>query len=121
MDNFGMNQSSNYANATGQLKQSIYAQSASGLQSPDPSPPLMVQEQDRLYSAIAELEGQLDWLLQKIQPVCQPPVPVPTSDGSKTGQIEATPSLARQALISLRHRIDAMSRRVSEVKYTIEV
>lgn len=121
MDNFGFNNQANM-DAGRQLKQSVYAQLAKGPQAPEPALPMMVQEQDRLYGAVADLEMQLEWLIQKIQPVCQPAPVLPTGEANgKDQQIEATPSTARQALIAVRVRIDEMSRRIAGVKYTIEV
>lgn len=116
----GLNQSNPKAEM--QMKQSFYdnvpgrslAQDAVAL-------PLMVQEQDRVYAAISDLEKQIDWLIDKIQPICQPAQAVPTGVDGQSQQIEASPSVTRQALIEFRKRIDEMSRRISGVKYTIEV
>jgi hypothetical protein len=119
MDKSNINQSN--AMAEMHMKQAFYAQSQNRAVQDAIALPLMVQEQDRVYSAIADLEKQLDWLIDKIQPICQPAPAVPSGEGSAGQQIEATPSVTRQALIEFRKRIDEMSRRISEVKYTIEV
>lgn len=82
--------------------------------------PLLPQEFDRMHGAVSDLEGQLDWLIQKIQPICQC-VTVPSTGASGETSLQAPPSELRQLLINLRARIDGMTRRISEVKYTIEV
>lgn len=86
-----------------------------------PDVPLLPQELDRMQAAILDLDVQLDWLITKIQPVCQPSSPTPPTEAASTGQIMATPSGIRQSLIDMRRRIEGLNSRISAVKYTIEV
>jgi hypothetical protein len=84
--------------------------------------PYLTQEFERTHAAVSDLESQLEWLIQKIQPICQASPPASGVGGScGSGQPEAQPSEVRQTLINLRNRIDGMSYRIAAVKYTIEV
>ena len=84
--------------------------------------PLLTQEFDRITSAVCDLENQLDWLIKKIQPICQA-VGSGVTAGISVGadKQEAQPSEMRQTLIHLRNRIDGLTYRISGIKYTIEV
>lgn len=82
--------------------------------------PLLMQEFDRIASSVCNLENQLEWLIGKIQPICQCD-PVPCGVNENSALPGAQPSEIRQLLINLRNRIDLMTRSISGVKYTIEV
>lgn len=92
-------------------------------QSQQPQPvrdkPLMDVEYDHLEQAILELDQSVQWLLQRIQPVCQPATGAIGSGQSNAP--DAPESHMRTKLKNLRGIIESISGRISEVRYTIEI
>lgn len=73
--------------------QSINNQASNYAGSAEPvAQPLMNQSMEQLQKAIAELGASVEWLLQKIQPVCQSQPPMPSVTDAKLHNVEAPPS-----------------------------
>lgn len=78
-----------------------------------------------LVAAHESLEGlgkEVDGLLERIRPVCQPAsISAGVAKAQPTEATEARPSPLRNHLIKLRAQADAISSRISSVRYTIEI
>jgi len=85
--------------------------------------PMMDVEYDRLSESLAELDASVAELIGRIQPICQPGEPMPTSGvSSNSGVLEsAQPSEMRSKLLGLRLRVQATSSRIAAVRYALEI
>lgn len=86
---------------------------------------LMAVTINNLNDSINGLGAQVDWLLQKIAPVCQPAGKL--ASGSAQGHsgqvadVHTAPSAIRMELLGLIERVGSISARISAVTYTIEL
>ena len=84
--------------------------------------PLLDVECDKLGQSISELSASVSELLDRIAPVCQPGMEcAKEAFGSQANVPEATPSELRGRLMSLRARVEDISRLISPVKFRIEI
>lgn len=84
--------------------------------------PLIDVEYDRLSQSVAELNASVSELLARIAPVMQPGMLAEGKDaqGCQTSP-DATPSELRGRLMSLRSRVEDISRLIAPVKFRIEL
>lgn len=99
----------------------IVGRSLSGAAVCEPrSGPLMEQTVEDCHAAVGELAAQVEELLARISPVCQPKgVLAQGKEGG--GAIEASPSPLRGEFMKLRARVQDTSARISSVRHTIEI
>jgi hypothetical protein len=85
--------------------------------------PMMDVEYDRLSESLAELDASVAELIGRIQPVCQPGEPMPTTGACLASGVmaEAQPSEMRSKLLGLRLRVQATSSRIAAVRYALEI
>jgi len=83
--------------------------------------PMIDVEYDQLEQAALELDQSVQWLLQRIQPICQPNNGTKAVEGSSSREPEAPSSEMRTKLKNLRAIVEGVSRRISEVRFTIEI
>jgi hypothetical protein len=83
--------------------------------------PMLEVEYDQLEQAALELDQSVQWLLQRIQPICQPNNGTKAVEGSSSREPEAPSSEMRTKLKNLRAIVEGVSRRISEVRFTIEI
>lgn len=81
--------------------------------------PMLDVEYDRLERAALELDQSVQWLIQRIQPICQPACATKTAQGSQ--EPEAPRSEMRAKLQNLRSLVESISDRISEVRFSIEL
>jgi len=81
--------------------------------------PMLDVEYDRLEQAALELDQSVQWLINRIQPTCQPAAPTKATDGCR--EPDAPSSQMRTKLGNLRGIVESISSRISEVRYTIEI
>lgn len=83
--------------------------------------PMLDVEYDQLQQAALELDQSVQWLIERIQPICQPNNGANAVEGSSTREPEAPSSEMRTKLKNLRGIVESIDRRIAEVRYTIEV
>lgn len=85
-------------------------------------PALMGQTVGEAHMALDELAKQVDELLQRIVPVCQPTLPVDGRAASTQTEPAGPPiSPIRAQFMHLRDAARRISDRISSVRYTIEI
>lgn len=83
--------------------------------------PMLDVEYDQLEKATLELDQSVQWLIQRIQPICQPSPVGNATEGAGSREPEAPSSEMRTKLKNLRGMVENISSRIAEVRYTIEV
>ena len=83
--------------------------------------PMLEVEYDQLEQAALELDQSVQWLLQRIQPICQPCTGCKAIEGSSPREPDAPESHMRTKLKNLRGLVESISSRIAEVRYTIEI
>lgn len=83
--------------------------------------PMLEVEYDQLEQAALELDQSVQWLIQRIQPICQPNNGTKAVEGNSCGEPASPSSEMRTKLRNLRGTIEHISSRIAEVRYTIEV
>ena len=83
--------------------------------------PMLEVEYDQLEQAALELDQSVQWLIQRIQPICQPSTAGKAIEGSSSREPDAPSSELRTKLKNLRAIVEGVSRRISEVRFTIEI
>jgi hypothetical protein len=82
--------------------------------------PLLDVEYNRLAQSAMELDQSVQWLLQRIQPVCQPANSAQSKE--TTSRVADSPaSEVRMKLQKIRELVEGTSRRISEVRFSIEI
>ena len=102
--------------------QSINNQASNYAGSMEPAAqPLMNQSVEQLQKSITELGASVEWLPQKIQPVCQPQPPIPGGSAEKVRAVEAPPSSLRADILIAKANVERISQSIAGVRYLIEV
>jgi len=83
--------------------------------------PMLEVEYDQLEQAALELDQSVQWLIQRIQPICQPSTAGKAIEGNSCGEPASPSSEMRTKLKNLRGLIETISSRIADVRYTIEV
>lgn len=83
--------------------------------------PLLDVEYEQTERALIELDQSVQWLLQRIQPVCQPYAPGNSVAATASREPETPASELRMKLRNLRILAEGASVRIADVRYTIEV
>jgi len=83
--------------------------------------PLMEVEYEHLSDSIGELDISVTQLIASIAPVCQPGSLDKLAQCGESKAIEATPSELRGKLLKLRLRVEAISAKISPIRYTLEI
>lgn len=83
--------------------------------------PMLDVEFDQLAQAAAELDQSVQWLIERIQPICQPCIAGKAIEGNSCEEPASPSSEMRTKLKNLRGLVESTSRRIAEVRFTIEV
>jgi hypothetical protein len=83
--------------------------------------PMLDVEYDQLEQAALELDQSVQWLIQRIQPICQPSTAGKAIEGNSCVEPASPSSEMRTKLKNLRGLVESISSRIAEVRYTIEV
>ena len=99
----------------------LYAAQQHAVAAPARDKPMLDVEYDQLVQATVELDQSVRWLLQRIQPICQPSTEGKAIEGTCGATPDAPTSELRTKLKSVRGLIESISGRIADVRYTIEV
>lgn len=83
--------------------------------------PMLDVEYDQLVQATVDLDQSVQWLIQRIQPICQPSPVGNATEGPGSREPDAPTSELRTKLKNLRGLVESISSRIAAVRYTIEV
>lgn len=78
-------------------------------------------EYDQTERALIELDQSVQWLLQRIQPVCQPYAAGNSVAATASREPETPASELRMKLRNLRSIAEGASARIADMRYTIEI
>lgn len=81
---------------------------------------LIEQEIGMLDVEIQELRSSVEWLIEKLRPVCQESTLDSCGENGAEG-LTASPSPLRQKIMESRRQLGRISKLLSDVRFTIEI
>lgn len=85
------------------------------------APRLMDLSIKQLHGSLEELSASVEWLVQKIQPICQPQPPMAGDTAKEIRAVDAPPSSLRADILQAKAKVERISQTIASVRYLIEV